>query len=346
MPTTENSAQATHFYPWQQAQAQRWLQQSQLAHAWLIYGQAGIGKLRFCQGLAKSLLCEHKQQGLYCDRCESCHWFDLGNHLDYRIVLPDALSLALGLSTDDANDDKKPSQELRIEQIRQLEAFMHTTTLRGGYRVVVLGPVESLNTASANAILKILEEPQPHTLFLLWSHAFQQVLPTIVSRCQRLPLSTPDAQLALSWLQSQGVVNAEVHLAACGGAPLKAYEQAQSPYEPVAYWLAEWMQTLAQGQFPIMDDWVERLSSLPPWEWLHSLQSALSDAIVLYHGRPPRFFPTLAPQLQALAQRCPLPRLQALYAFLLQQQRSARHPLNAKLFTQVTLQKIAYYLSQ
>ena len=151
------------FYPWQTATAQSWLgDRERFAHAWLIHGPEGIGKLNFCLAAAAALLCSNPHNGLACGQCESCHWLSLGNHMDFRLVLPDALSEQLGFnpeSTDkEKNDEIKLSNEIRIEQVRQLEEFMGLTTHQGGLRVVVLGPAEAFNTASANAILKVLEE--------------------------------------------------------------------------------------------------------------------------------------------------------------------------------------------
>ncbi|MDY3331278.1 MAG: DNA polymerase III subunit delta', partial [Pelistega sp.] len=133
---------SANFYPWQTEIAQQWLaNKDRFAHAWLIYGQEGIGKLNFCLAAAKALLCENSQQGLACGHCQSCHWMELGNHLDYRLVLPDALKESLGLNAEEnateSSEETKLSNEIRIEQIRQLEDFMTVSTLRGGYRVIV-----------------------------------------------------------------------------------------------------------------------------------------------------------------------------------------------------------------
>src|SRR5690606_31393121 len=152
-----------------------------------------------------------------CGHCPACTWYASGNHPDFRRVRPEAVALAEGQAeeavTDEAGGDaeekkagkRAPSREIRIEQIRALESWANTGTHRGGLRIVLLYPAESLNTISANGLLKILEEPPPQTVFLLVADAPDRLLPTLVSRCRRLPLGTPDRESALAWLQEQGV---------------------------------------------------------------------------------------------------------------------------------------------
>ncbi|NOL48941.1 DNA polymerase III subunit delta' [Pelistega europaea] len=337
----------TTFFPWQKDIAQQWLShRERFAHAWLIHGQEGIGKLNFCIAAAKALLCENPQHGLACGHCQSCHWMDLGNHLDYRLVLPDALRETLGLTDEDSSlaesdEDTKLSNEIRIEQVRQLEEFMTVSTLRGGYRLIVMGPAESFNTASSNALLKILEEPAKDTVFLIFTHAQQKVLPTILSRCRRLPLPIPDTEQSLAWLREKGVEHADIWLAASSGAPLKALEQSESPVEPLSYWLGDFVQALAQAQLPDMDDFVGRLEKLPKGDWLRSLQCFIVDLNLCQHGLAPRFFPTLADSYKAIAARSSQVKVSQLNSYLLDQQKLANHPLNAKLFIHATLQRVS-----
>ena len=179
-------------YPWQQADWQR-LQQmrERLPHAILFHGAEGTGKVAFAERFAASLLCEQPlDNGHACGACESCGWFAQYGHPDYRRVRPDALETDGG---DDAEADdsaakkssKTPSKDIRIEQVRALAAFMNVSTHRSGLRVVLLYPAEALNSASANALLKTLEEPPPDTVFLLVTDRIDRLLPTILSRCRK-----------------------------------------------------------------------------------------------------------------------------------------------------------------
>src|SRR3546814_5345475 len=83
-----------------------------------------------------------------------------------------------------------------------------------------------MNAITANALLKVLEEPPAHTVFLMVADAPDRLLPTLVSRCRRLPLPVPDTAQSLAWLNEQGVERAELWLAAAGGAPLLAQQLA------------------------------------------------------------------------------------------------------------------------
>jgi DNA polymerase-3 subunit delta' len=91
--------------------------------------------------------------------------------------------------------------QIKIDQIRQVIHFMQQTAKQGGYRVVVIEPVEMMNEAAQNALLKTLEEPGQGAQFILVSHHPQAILPTISSRCQRLPFSLPTEAGVLAWLQ-------------------------------------------------------------------------------------------------------------------------------------------------
>ena len=73
--------------------------------------------------------------------------------------------------------------------------------------MVVVEPAESLNPAAANALLKVLEEPPPEVVFLLVSDAPQRLLPTIKSRCRQFPLTAPQPDVALAWLQARDDVS-------------------------------------------------------------------------------------------------------------------------------------------
>lgn len=226
--------------PWQQALWPRlteWRQR--MPHAILLHGSRGIGKRHLANVLAQALLCESPTaSGLACGTCAGCALVASDNHPDFRLVVP-----GIDLPTrDDASDDGddavepapsptkrgKPSREIKIDQIRELADFLTTTTHRGGHRVVVLVPAEALNASSANALLKMLEEPPASSVFVLVADELDAVLPTIRSRCVLLRAPMPTHDVALGWLREQGVGEAEQRLAEAGGAPLSAAASAET----------------------------------------------------------------------------------------------------------------------
>ena len=340
------------FPPWHLATAQQWLgQRERFAHAWLVHGAAGIGKLDFAAAAAASLLCESPAQGLACGHCPACTWVASGNHPDLRRIRPDALAEQEGQANAEATPEaeeapasgsakKTLSKEIRIDQIRALESWFYTATHRGGWRVALVYPAQALNVISANALLKVLEEPPPHTVFLLVADAPDRLLPTLVSRCRRLPLAMPDHQTALQWLQAQGVSQSEDWLAAAGGAPLTARRQAAQADSPVPSWLVNLLKGLAEGVSTDVGTLAETLEKMPAAEWLDTLLRAFTDLNLAAHGAPLRYFPSLAQATGAVAARAQPARLADTARWLLRQRALAGHPLNGKLFAHAALQRV------
>ena len=121
---------------------------------------------------------------------------------------------------------RKPSNQIRIEQARALRAFVNVGSHRAGRRVAIVHPAEDMNAATANSLLKGLEEPPQGAVFLLVSHRPARLLPTIRSRCIPVPVPLPEPKAAAAWLAAQGVRSPERWLAFAGGAPLRALEYA------------------------------------------------------------------------------------------------------------------------
>lgn len=343
------------FLPWQRDIASRWLaERDRFAHAWLVYGTAGIGKLDFAAAAAASLLCESSCHYLACGQCPACTWVASGNHPDLRRVRPEAIALEEGADAATQTDEdaaepaaamgttakRMPSKEIRIDQIRALEPWFNTATHRGGWRVALLYPAQALNVISANALLKVLEEPPPNTVFLLVADAPDRLLPTLVSRCRRLPLPAPNAAEALQWLREQGVASAQDWLAAAGGAPLAALRLAQGAEQACPAWLSQLMEPLAEGRAPDVGTLVESLEKTTAVQWLDALQRLYTDLMLAGAGAPVRYFPALAGAVSRTAARASAAPIAEVARWLTQQRRLASHPLNAKLFAHATLQRV------
>jgi DNA polymerase-3 subunit delta' len=202
-----------------------------LPHALLIHGVPGLGKLELAERFAQLLVCERHGAGrAACGTCEACRWFLADDHPDVRYLEPEAYARHRIFGKDpEKEEDRKPSVQIRVEQARALADFLNLASYRGGRRVAIVYPAEDMNEATANALLKGLEEPPASALFLLVSHRPSLLLPTVRSRCVPVPVPLPDPGSAAKWLEDQGVKKAGQWLAFAGGAPLRALEYATGP---------------------------------------------------------------------------------------------------------------------
>lgn len=325
-------------HPWQKdAWAQLIQQLTRLPHAILFHGREGTGKLDFVETFARSLLCQSPAaSGVACDTCASCNWFLQGNHPDYRRVRPEVLETEVMDSEEGEGEEKKssktaktPSKEIKIDQIRALTGFMNISTHRNGRRIVLLYPAEALNTASANALLKTLEEPPPATLFLLLAHRIDRLLPTILSRCRQIALPVPSMEESLAWLAARNVDSPEIWLALEGGAPLAAFahSQAESRDSLVAL-LDELAQPGIVGALRSADKFQKvPLNSLVSWlqRWTYDIFSLKLSGVV-------RYYPRHRGQLKALAEKVETPKLMCFLKSINERRAVADHPLSPKLF--------------
>lgn len=316
-------------YSWQN---ETWLSlqglRSRLPNALLIKGAQGIGKLELAQNFAQSLLCESPlQSGLPCCECDACRWFEQGTHPDFRSIQPDALNVADEGSEKESG--KKPSREIGVDQIRALAGFANLSAHRGGYRIVLFHPAESMNNNAANALLKTLEEPTEKLLFLMVTHKPQQLLPTILSRCLSFSVATPSRELGLAWLKQQGVDHPENALAQSGFAPLQALHWAEE-----GEGTEERNILLAEIQRPMQLDALalaEKLQRSPAVLVIHCLQQWCYDLASSKLAGRARYFPQQLETLQKLSFNMPAIRLLRFQKELLTAKREAYHPLNSKL---------------
>lgn len=321
------------FLPWHLGLARSWLQsRERFAHAWLIHGLHGVGQVAFAQAGAQSLLCESPQAGLACGACQACRWVEAGNHPDLRRIRPDELALLEGGASEEGAEEatrkKQPSREIRVEQVRSLLPWFNTATHRSGWRVAVLYPAERLNAISANALLKILEEPPAHTVFLVVADAPDRLLPTLVSRCRRLPLSIPSQDEACQWLGQQGIDQAASWLAAAGGAPLLALERARAGAAACPAWLDDFLNLCCVPGYTA--GLADQLAALPTEEWVDGFQRLMLDLSLVARDAPVRYFPSRSQALHAVASRLDPRQLTGALQWLVRQRRLAGQPLNPK----------------
>ena len=333
------------FLPWQRDTASAWLEnRERFAHAWLIHGMPGIGKRHFALAGAASLLCETPEEGLACGTCQACKWLAAGNHPDIRRIRPDAVALEEGVpgaevESGGSTAKKTPSREIRIEQLRELAAWFNTATHQGGWRVAVLYPAQALNVISANALLKVLEEPPPHTVFLIVADAPDRLLPTLASRCRRLPLPVPPITDSLEWMAQRGIKDPASWLAAASNAPVRAYRFAASGAKACPDWLVEFLRlSVGNSANPDVATIADVLEKQQAEVWIDTLQRLFVDLLLTRSGLAPRYFPSLD-AAQTVGQHASFQRLADAAKWLGEQRAIANHPLSAKLFVHSTLQR-------
>ena len=152
-------------YPWQEQRWQQLLQQhreGRLPHALMFNGPPGCGKQQLAGQLVNHLLCNSPGEGKACGQCKGCQLLKAGSHPDALMIEPD-----------------EPGKAIKIDQIRHAAGFVAQTAQMGGYKGIIIAPAESLNINSANALLKILEEPGAKTVFVLVSSQPGRVTPTV-----------------------------------------------------------------------------------------------------------------------------------------------------------------------
>ncbi len=323
---------------------------ARLPHALLLSGRRGIGKFLLAQRFAAALLCEQPLPTLEaCGQCPACAWLAQGNHPDFRLLQPEALAEQTPEGVDAGR--RKPSQQITIDQVRALDDFLHLGTHRHGARVILVNPAEAMNRATANALLKSLEEPVPGTVFILVSSASERLLPTIRSRCQVLPIPLPSPELALAWLQAAGINKGAQWLALTGGSPLLAVELGADDERNL---LDALLGEIARA--PRIDplaaaatlDRVVKADKRPApltrlIEWM---QKWLVDLTLVREAQAPRYFVTQSATLARLAQTTDTRRLLALQRNALQYRMQSEQPLNSRLFLEQLFLSYAAAFSQ
>jgi DNA polymerase-3 subunit delta' len=326
-------------FPWHKSIIENLLQRKdRLPHALLLRGTQGIGKLALAETLARALLCEKPaSNGSACGQCVACGWSGQGGHPDFRRLEPEILA---GNEAGAGGEKKeKASSQIPVEQVRGIADFINISSHRGGVKVVLVHPAEALNVSAANALLKGLEEPPPRTQFLLVSHRWHQLLPTIRSRCQHIEVPPPSREAAAEWLARQGLKNPELALAQAGGAPLSALKFDDE------YWMQR-EQFLKSLSGKAMDALAvaERIRDHAPALVVSWLQKWGYDLVLHKTTGAVRYNPDQAAAIAATAGRIDLIEAVRFQRHVVRLQRIVSHPLNARLFFEELLLRYAALL--
>lgn len=257
--------------------------QIERSHALLIAGPSGLGQFELAQALMAAWLCEdHAPHTPACGRCAACHLVGNRSHPDAVWLLPAALRVALGWEAlEESSSKAKPSQEIRIDEVRSVLSFAQSTPARGVAKVIGVYPAEAMNTIAANALLKTLEEPGGVLRFAIATEAVDELLPTVRSRCQIMPLHLPPVAEAVAWLTAHGVTEPDVLLALAGGQVFRAQAWAAAGW--TAAKLHALPRALAQGD---LGAW----SAATPAQVIDLLQRLAHDLMSVVAGAAPRYF--------------------------------------------------------
>lgn len=282
---------------WQQAlwaKVQDSVRQNRWGPTWLLAAPEGFDREGFARFVMAWWLCAHRPATGACGQCRSCTLLAADNHPDAHWVSPE-------------DDDEKSSAWIKVDRVRAVQDQIQQRARQGAGRVVVFSPAEALATASANALLKTLEEPGDELLFLLLCHSPARLIPTVRSRCQVLDLTAIDVPRAQAWVAAALPPGADP--ATCWslarGAPVLARDLPEAPGMTRRAGLLADLLAVAQRQLGPQQaaNRLTPMSALPDalWAW----QSLLQD--VARCVQDPSAAPQhrdLAADIQVLAARC------------------------------------------
>ncbi len=172
------------------------LAKERVAHAYLFFGEEGIGKSLTAKMFAQAVNCEEpiKNGSDACGQCWACKQVENSVHPDVFTIAPDG-------------------DQIKIAQIREMQDYLVYRPLIGRYKIYTIEQADRMNASAANSLLKTLEEPPDHSLIILTSARPRHLLPTIRSRCQGLrfaPLSNQEVQAALETHQDRSTESARI----------------------------------------------------------------------------------------------------------------------------------------
>jgi DNA polymerase-3 subunit delta' len=200
------------------------LRRGTLHHAYLFGGPVGVGKARAARLLAQAANCEAGPAGPHgyredpCGRCGPCHKIEKGIHPDVTVLAEERAMVKAGRW--EAKSGRSPSRDIVVDQVRDL--VDHRLAMRryeGRRRFVIIDPADAMNAQGQNALLKTLEEPPEGTTLVLVASSPDSLLPTIRSRCLRVPFGPIPTATIAERLVAEGHAPDRARLAAaiCGG---------------------------------------------------------------------------------------------------------------------------------
>ncbi|MEF3366074.1 DNA polymerase III subunit delta' [Methylocystis sp. 9N] len=180
---------------------------NKMAQAWIIGGPEGVGKATLAWRLARFLLAHPEPSAAEVQGAENLAVAE--DHAAARRIAALALADIFLLRREWNEKTKKHFTEIRIEDVRKVIQSFHQASGMGGWRIAVVDCADDLNRASANALLKLIEEPPERAIFLLVAHQPGRILPTIRSRCRKLMLGALSPEDTIAAVKHVGAPWAE-----------------------------------------------------------------------------------------------------------------------------------------
>jgi len=161
---------------------------NQLSHAYLFYGPKHIGKTKVAEYFIARLFCQNKKNP--CGQCVSCQQI-------LKRIHPDVFWLSGSLK----------KEKIGIGQIRQVQEFLFSSPFAASHKIAIIEEADNLTLQAANSFLKVLEEPPKKSIVILITRSFNDLLPTLRSRCQILRFSFPPKNEIIAHLRDDFSLN-------------------------------------------------------------------------------------------------------------------------------------------
>ncbi len=258
-------------FPWQRRQWDALLSKydnGQLAHAYLVCGDSGLGKHEFALAFARYLLCLEPLDGRACGQCSNCLSGGTRFHPDIMVL-----------------HSEEESRDIKVDQVRELGDFLQQTSHSGRAKIVVMEDAHRMNTSSANALLKTLEEPSANSYLFLVTDMPGMLMATIRSRCQRLLIHAPEWEQGKDWLlrikhdlvEELGEAGISSLWQEAGGRPLRLLQMLEQDYLSKRQEFEQVLCQLAQGRLSLVEavNRVARQGEAAVLQHLHRLSTIL-----------------------------------------------------------------------